>query len=171
MSSLLEINSGWNHVFEKHYNDKYHIPVAILYIYMCMCLLNERFLVAFLKTIKEKIQQPEKIYFFTVYMVFPICIQSSNKGPFELTHVMKQTCNSPGWGLRGRLRILESKWMSQNRQSSELLQGRPNPGILWHVENFLAFKDKTEDRGCKKRKAWTRRKMGNGIKQLIIMGI
>lgn len=42
-----------------------------------MCLLNESVLVAFFNIMKEKIQQPEKMYFFTVYMVFPICMTAN----------------------------------------------------------------------------------------------
>lgn len=59
---------------------------------MCLFLLNERFLVAFFKTTKEKILQLEKMFFSTVYMVFPIYMlaKSLTCSLFEPFHILRR---------------------------------------------------------------------------------
>lgn len=96
---------AWSNVFEKRYDENCYIPITA--VYMCSCLLNGRFLVAFfLRPWRRKIQQLEKMI-FTVYMVFPI--------DRPLTWASELLCDLGGTAPRqrgGPLTMLSAKRMS-----------------------------------------------------------
>lgn len=91
------------------------------YIYVCLLLLNERFLVAFFLTTKEKILQFEKMLFSTVYMVFPIYMlaKSLTCSLFEPFHFLRSDRALPRAG--GQLRMLQAKGVSQKIQCCSFL--------------------------------------------------
>lgn len=127
----------------------------------------------FFKTMKEKIQQHEKMCFFhCLYGVSHSYACKSLRGLFELFCVLWETGT---WWERETDRMHIPSQMNASKHAVWLGAGSSTRSwiFLTHGRFFCPSKTSTKDHVFKKGRdgSWTRRKVGNGIKQLIsIMG-
>lgn len=145
-------------MFLRNYNDKYYIQISA--VYMCLCLLNERFLVAFLRSWRRKSNNLKRWFFSLFIWCFPLTwLQLSNMNPLCIFVAF--------W--EGQLLAQSGRTDSQCSKPNEWVKTYNAAVCCKHFQilsfpnmckHFCPSKTRTEDHLFKKRKAWIIRQKG-----------